>query len=61
MKCNVGKTDKTIRIIVGILLIAYGIAYNSWIGIIGLIPVLTALAGWCPVYIPFNINTSSKK
>ena len=61
MKCNVGKIDKSIRIVLGLVLIAYSILSGSWIGFLGLILLLTAVAGWCPIYIPFKINTSGKK
>ena len=57
MKCNVGKTDKVIRIIVGLGIGAAGIYFKSWWGLIGILPVFTALAGWCPLYLPFRIST----
>ena len=60
MKCNVGKIDKSVRIIVGIGIIAIGIYFQSWWGAIGLIPIFTAAIGWCPAYIPFGISTSKK-
>jgi hypothetical protein len=60
MKCNVGKTDKVIRIVLGLSIGAAGIYFNSWWGLIGIIPVGTALAGWCPLYFPFRISTCSK-
>jgi len=60
MKCNVGKTDKVIRIVAGLAIIVVGIVGGSWWGLIGLIPLLTGLIGWCPVYVPFKINTQRK-
>lgn len=57
MKCNVGKTDKVIRIVVGLSIGAAGIYFNSWWGLIGILPVVTALAGWCPLYLPFRLST----
>ncbi len=57
MKCNVGKTDKIIRVILGVAIIAVGIYYKSWWGAIGLIPLLTGLAGNCLLYKPFGIST----
>ncbi len=57
MKCNVGKTDKAIRIILGLVIIAVGVIYQSWWGLIGLIPLFTGLVRWCPLYVPFKIST----
>lgn len=54
MKCNVGKTDRIIRVLVGLVLIALGIYLNSWWGVIGVIPLATAAIGWCPLYLPFG-------
>ena len=30
-------------------------------GWIGVIPLLTAIIGWCPAYLPFGISTCSTK
>lgn len=58
---NVGGIDKTLRIILGIIIIALGVINGSLLGLIGLIPLLTGVIGWCPLYIPFKINSSCKK
>ena len=60
MNKNVGGIDKTLRIIVGIIIIALGVVNGSLLGLIGLIPLLTGIIGWCPLYIPFKINSSCK-
>lgn len=60
MKTNVGKTDRTIRIIVGLIIIAAGFYYQSWWGAIGLIPIITGLLRWCPPYNLFGINTNKQ-
>jgi hypothetical protein len=57
MKCNVGKADKIIRIILGLVIIAVGFYFKSWWGAIGVVPIFTALIGWCPLYAPFKIST----
>jgi len=57
MKCNVGKTDRLLRIIIGLVIIAIGYIYENWWGVIGLIPLLTGLFRWCPGYLPFKFNT----
>lgn len=57
MKTNVGKTDKIIRIILGVLIAAAGIYFNSWWGLIAIIPFATAFAGRCGLYSLFGLST----
>jgi predicted RND superfamily exporter protein len=57
MKANVGGTDKIVRYVGGIVIIALGFYFKSWWGIVGLLPILTALISWCPAYVPFKIST----
>jgi len=61
MKCNTGKTDRIFRVIVGIVIIAAGIYFKSWWGVIGAIPIITAVLGWCPMYIPLGVSTCKVK
>ena len=57
---NVGKTDRIIRVILGVLLIGnVFFALQHPIGWLGVILVLTGLAGVCPVYSLLGINTKS--
>jgi len=60
MTCNMGKGDRIIRGIVGIVALAAGLYFRSWWGLIGLIPLGTALVGFCPAYVPLGINTAGK-
>lgn len=60
MNKNVGSLDKTIRLIVGIFIIVAGVLNESYLGAIGIIPIGTALIGWCPLYPIFKINTVCK-
>lgn len=60
MNKNLGTIDRAIRLIVGLAIIVFGIMNSSWLGAIGLIPLLTALIGWCPLYCPLKINTCGK-
>jgi len=57
MKKNVGSIDRVIRIVLGIVIIALGIYYKSWWGVIGIVPLLTATMNRCLVYLPFGIST----
>jgi hypothetical protein len=61
MKRNVGKTDRIIRIILGILIAAAGIIFESWLGLFAIIPIVTALTGRCGLYRPFGISTRKNK
>lgn len=58
MKKNVGKTDRTIRVILGISVIGIGIMNQSWLGIIGAGIILPALMGSDPLYSLLGINTN---
>ncbi len=60
MKQNIGKTDKMIRIVLGVVLIAVGLYYKSWWGIVGIIPLLTAGIGYCHLYTLLGISTCKK-
>ena len=57
MKQNVGKTDKYIRIGLGILTGVAGIYFKSWWGAIAVVPFVTAFTGLCPLYKIFRIKT----
>ena len=60
MKCNVGKTDRTLRIVAGLAIIGWGIATQSIWGAIGVVPLLTGIIRWCPAYVPLKISTDAK-
>ena len=55
---NVGTIDRVARVVVGLALIALVFVgpQTPW-GWIGVIPVLTALVGFCPAYRLFGIRT----
>lgn len=53
MKANVGGIDKVLRIVVGALLLSLVLVLESplnWWGLLGLVPLLTGLMGYCPLY-----------
>lgn len=58
MKNNIGKIDRVARIVTGALLISMVMVgpQTAW-GWIGVISLLTALMGWCPLYSLIGINT----
>ena len=57
MKSNVGSIDRIVRVVAGLAIIAAGIAFQSWWGVLGIIPLATATIGWCPAYLPFGISS----
>mgnify|MGYP000952748863 CR=1 FL=1 len=61
MKRNVGIKDKYIRLGLGLALAATGFYLESWWGLLAIIPLITGLFGYCPLYTIFDLNTSSSK
>jgi hypothetical protein len=67
MNMNVGPIDRAVRVILGLILIAFAIPLGvpatewGWIGWIGIVPILTALVGFCPLYALLGISTSEQK
>jgi hypothetical protein len=58
MKSNVGGMDKIARIVIGVALVA--LAAMGQIGVwgyIGIVPILTGLFNFCPLYPLLGINT----
>lgn len=65
MTTNVGTIDRVIRVIIGLALLWYAVlaaptGYN-WIGWIGVIPLVTALIGNCPLYSILGVSTCPAK
>ena len=61
MEKNVGGVDRILRIIIGLGLISlvYVGPQTPW-GWIGVIPLLSAIAGFCPAYRLVGLNTCSR-
>jgi hypothetical protein len=60
MKLNVGGIDKVVRIAAGVALLSLVVLLEGsirWIGLIGIVPLVTALVGFCPLYSILGINT----
>lgn len=60
MTQNIGGIEKIIRIVLGVALLVWGFVlsdpFNYW-GLIGIVPLATALIGWCPAWTLLGINT----
>ena len=57
MKCNVGGTERIIRIVVGALILLFGLYFKSWWGIIGLVPLITGVIRYCPISAVLGLST----
>lgn len=58
---NVGNLDRAARLLVGIALLALAAGgYIGMWGYIGVIPLLTGIAGMCPLYSLLGLKTTSR-
>lgn len=60
---NEGMMDRALRVVLGVALLIVGFAVmggtaGTIVGIVGLVPLLTGLVGWCPLYSVFGIRTT---
>ncbi|ACJ32721.1 Uncharacterized conserved membrane protein [Anoxybacillus flavithermus WK1] len=62
MKANVGSVDRIIRFILGIALLGLFFLEGNikYVGILGIVLIATAFMRFCPLYVPFRINTTKK-
>ncbi len=60
MKKNVGIIDRVIKVILGLVIFAIGYWYQTWWGLIGIIPFVTGILGSCAIYSMFGISTNKK-
>ena len=61
MKKNVGTIDKIVRIVAAIIIGALGYYYQSWWGLLAIVPLFTAFIGYCPVWTVFGFSTKGKE
>ena len=63
MTTNMGTIDRIVRVVIGLVLIAYAIPLGlmpsgwNWVGWIGVIPLATAIFGYCPLYSLVGVST----
>lgn len=58
MKKNMGQKDRTVRAILGVAMLLYGIIFQNLVGIVGLIPLATAIIGYCPLYEVLDVTSN---
>ena len=60
MTRNIGLLDRVLRLVLGLGLLSPVVVLDGggrWFGLIGLVPLLTALIGHCPLYTVFGFST----
>ncbi len=58
MTCNAGGVDRLIRIVLGLgLLSLVFVGPQTLWGLVGLVPLATALFRWCPPYALLGLST----
>ena len=61
MKCNIGRAEQIVRIVIGVAVVLLGLYYKSWWGVIGIVPIITGLIRYCPVSDVLGISTCDVK
>ncbi len=58
MNLNEGFIDRAVRVVLGVGLLALiFVGPKTWFGLVGLVPLLTGLVGFCPLYRMVGIRT----
>lgn len=64
MKRNMSNLDRALRAVAGVLLLGWAFLSQHplhWWGLVGLVPLGTALVGFCPLYRMLGISTCRKR
>ena len=61
LKVNEGTIDRTLRVLLGVALVALAITKGWMWAWIGVVPILTGATGVCPLYMMLGINTCGVK
>lgn len=54
MQCGTDQAAKWIRVIVSLAIIGAGIYFRNWLGLLGVITLLSAFTGSCPLCLHFG-------
>lgn len=61
-KVNIHPVERVVRGIFGLAVLSLVVwGPKSYWGLLGLLPLVTAVIGWCPPYHLLGIDTSAKK
>lgn len=62
MDRNVGSVDRAVRVVAGLVLVGLAVTGPKIVwGWLGLIPLVTAIVGFCPAYTLFGIGTDRRR
>lgn len=60
MLSNIGKADRLIRIALAFVVVFTSIFIGRLWAILGMVILLTAIVGWCPIYAVFRMSTTTE-
>ena len=57
--------DRAVRVVLGVVLLVVGFGVmdgtgGTVVGLVGLVPLLTGLSGWCPLYSVAKFRTNGQ-
>ena len=61
MKANVGKKERLIRLPAGLALIFFGAVWAGVLALVGVVVMVTAMIGWCPVSALLGFSTAGRE
>ncbi len=58
MTLNEGTLDRVIRVVLGLALLSLAfVGPKTWVGLVGIVPLLTGIVGFCPLYRLVGVRT----
>jgi hypothetical protein len=60
MKHNVGSFDAAARTLLGFAVLVIGHHLRSWWALVGIVPLLSAVTAFCPLYAIFRFDTCAQ-
>lgn len=58
MTQNEGTIDRAIRVVLGIALLSLTfLGPHTWLGFVGVVPLITGISGFCPLYRVLGFST----
>lgn len=57
MSTNIGTIDRIARVVLGLVLLGLALFGGHWWGWIGIVPLATAVVGFCPAYRLVGLST----
>jgi hypothetical protein len=58
MKKNMGQKDRAVRALAGVIMLVYSLVFQNLVGVVGLIPLVTAIIGYCPLYEVLGVTSN---